>query len=335
MSCLDVMYHQSYGAHYLPAAAYKATYYNHQQQQRKLSVYNKMQECMDQQTFGSRAMLPHNLHRQGPSHRSPSDGDLKDSNQPAEAEYLSARCVLFTYFKGEIGDVVDEHFSRALSQASSFSSESKPIRVTQPAPSTSSAAWKDGSSALESPSHSSWATSCSSQSSVPVHPDFSPSPVSFPPESTLWTGHVFSQNNLPPPAAAAAAAAATSLSDSWCYSLNPQTSPSYPSVHDVYHSHSHSHNLHPRHAHPMLHSYTAHSPTLDPRFSPLLLRNQSQPSASSSPLSSDGVKTELDASSPTPPISWAPTSIPGSLEMYDSNAYARMPQLSTTARLLP
>lgn len=33
MSCLDVMYHQGYGAHYLPAAAYKATYYNHQQQQ--------------------------------------------------------------------------------------------------------------------------------------------------------------------------------------------------------------------------------------------------------------------------------------------------------------
>lgn len=33
MSCLDVMYHQSYGAHYLPAAAYKATYYNHHQQQ--------------------------------------------------------------------------------------------------------------------------------------------------------------------------------------------------------------------------------------------------------------------------------------------------------------
>ncbi|CAM9275531.1 unnamed protein product [Lampetra planeri] len=33
MSCLDVMYHQSYGAHYLPAEAYKATYYNHHQQQ--------------------------------------------------------------------------------------------------------------------------------------------------------------------------------------------------------------------------------------------------------------------------------------------------------------
>lgn len=39
MSCLDVMFHQSYGAHYLPAssaaaaAAYKAAYYHHQHQQ--------------------------------------------------------------------------------------------------------------------------------------------------------------------------------------------------------------------------------------------------------------------------------------------------------------
>ncbi|KAK7939610.1 hypothetical protein WMY93_002936 [Mugilogobius chulae] len=331
MSCLEVMYHQSYGAHYLPAAAaYKATYYNHQQQQKKLSVYNKMQECMDQQSLGSRPMLPHNLHRQasGSGHirRSPSDGDLKDSSQPAGAEYLSARCVLFTYFKGEIGDVVDEHFSRALSQASSFSSESKPIRVTQQ-PSTSSGGWKDGSSPLESPTHSGWTTSCSSQSSV--HPDFSSSPVSFPPEGSLWPGHVFSQNSLAPPPPPPP----TTLSDTWSYSLNPQTSTSYPSVHDVYHPHSHS--MHPRHPHhPMLQSYASHSSSLDPRFSPLLLssvRNQGQTSASSSPLS-DGVKSEMDASSPTTPISWAPTSIQGSLEMYDSNAYARMNQLSTASR---
>lgn len=45
--------------------------------------------------------------------------------QPAEAEYLSARCVVFTYFRGDIGDVVDEHFSRALSQPSAFSNDAK------------------------------------------------------------------------------------------------------------------------------------------------------------------------------------------------------------------
>lgn len=326
-----MMYHQSYGAHYLPAAAYKATYYN-QQQQRKLSVYNKKQECMEQQSIGSRGMLPQNLHRQtaasGPIRRFPSDCDLKDSCQPAEAEYLSARCVLFTYFRGEIGDVVDEHFSRALSQASSFNGDSsKALRVTQPTGSTSAGAWKDGPSPIEPQSHSSWTTSsCPSQSTVPVHPDFSSSPVSFTPDGPLWTGHVFS-----PPTTAT-----TALPESWTY--NPQTSSSYPSVHDVYHSHGSSmHPRHPHHHHPMLHPYPAHSPTLDPRFSPLLLpgvRNQSQPSASSSPLS-EGVKSELDASSPSTPISWAPTSAHGSLEMYDSSAYARMPQLSSTPRLLP
>lgn len=41
MSCLDVMYHQSYGAHYLPAAAYKATYYNHHQQQQQVRRWEK------------------------------------------------------------------------------------------------------------------------------------------------------------------------------------------------------------------------------------------------------------------------------------------------------
>lgn len=49
--------------------------------------------------------------------------------QPAEAEYLSARCVVFTYFRGDIGDVVDEHFSRALSQPSAFSNDAKTGRL--------------------------------------------------------------------------------------------------------------------------------------------------------------------------------------------------------------
>lgn len=32
-----------------------------------------------------------------------------------EAEYITSRCVLFTYYQGDISSVVDEHFSRALS----------------------------------------------------------------------------------------------------------------------------------------------------------------------------------------------------------------------------
>lgn len=34
--------------------------------------------------------------------------------RPIKTEWNS-RCVLFTYFQGDIGSVVDEHFSRALS----------------------------------------------------------------------------------------------------------------------------------------------------------------------------------------------------------------------------
>ncbi|XP_029967807.1 transcription cofactor vestigial-like protein 3 [Salarias fasciatus] len=339
MSCLDVMYHQGYGAHYLPAAAYKATYYNHhhqQQQQRKLSVYSKMQECMEQQQPGAgRGMLPRDQGlRQGPAvpgtesgRGASSDSELKDGTQPAEAEYLSSRCVLFTYFQGEIGDVVDEHFSRALSQSSSFSSEAKPIRVTQPSASASSL-WKDGGSLSEGQASPAWNStypaqggSCLPSVSVSVHPDFSPSPVSFNhSDGALWAGHVLSQTSLPPTAAA--------LSDSWTYSLNSQSTSGYPNVHDVYHPHSHSHpHIHARHHHPMLHTYPAHSPALDPRFNPLLLpgvRSQSQSAAStgSSPLS-EAVKTEMDASGssspvPAPSVTWAPSAAHGSLEAYDS-----------------
>ena len=74
--------------------------------------------------------------------RSTSDPELKDGTHPAEAEYLSSRCVLFTYFQGNIGDVIDEHFSRALSQSSTFNSESKPIRVTQQSASATTGLWK-------------------------------------------------------------------------------------------------------------------------------------------------------------------------------------------------
>lgn len=47
--------------------------------------------------------------------------DSPEKERPAEAEYINSRCVLFTYFQGDISSVVDEHFSRALSQPSSYS----------------------------------------------------------------------------------------------------------------------------------------------------------------------------------------------------------------------
>ncbi|XP_077442637.1 transcription cofactor vestigial-like protein 2a [Stigmatopora argus] len=39
----------------------------------------------------------------------------EDKDPPPGTQYLNARCVLFTYFHGDIGGVVDQHFSRALS----------------------------------------------------------------------------------------------------------------------------------------------------------------------------------------------------------------------------
>ncbi|XP_046869778.1 transcription cofactor vestigial-like protein 3 isoform X2 [Hypomesus transpacificus] len=353
MSCLDVMYHQSYGSHYLAAtpaaaaAAYKAAYYqhhHHHQQQQKLSAYSKMQECVEQQSFerqrASRTAGEQGVRRglEGPGAEAGTGsgdgagaGPGKDSHPP---EYLSSRCVLFTYFHGDIGDVVDEHFSRALSQPSAFSGETKPTR-THTAPASASI-WKDGLSLSDGqcssfPS-SVWSTSYPSQPSpclpsvsVSIHPDFSPSPATFhAPDGALWAGPALSQASLPPQA---------SLPDAWSYSLSPQTSASYPHVHEVYphpHQHPHSHphtHVHSRHPHPMLHSHPGHGPALDPRFSPLLLpgvRPQSHSSAHSPGSHSSphggALKTELDPSSPSPapaPSTW-PSTLHGALDVYDS-----------------
>lgn len=116
-----------------------------------------MQECMEQQQGGGKVPLSRDqVLRQAPAAPesesgcgSASDSDLKDGAQPAEAEYLSSRCVLFTYFQGDIGDVVDEHFSRALSQSRTFNGETKPIRVTQPAASATAGLWKGEGGASE------------------------------------------------------------------------------------------------------------------------------------------------------------------------------------------
>ncbi|XP_076026653.1 transcription cofactor vestigial-like protein 2a [Genypterus blacodes] len=94
MSCLDVMYQvfapQPYFSSYSP--------YHHQ----KLALYSKMQ---DPQDSGSRLGIS-----------APAAIKEEDKDLPPGAEYLSSRCVLFTYFQGDISAVVDEHFSRALSQ---------------------------------------------------------------------------------------------------------------------------------------------------------------------------------------------------------------------------
>lgn len=49
-------------------------------------------------------------------HASLTDNDDGDS-QVGRAQYLTANCVVFTYYRGDISQVLDDHFSRALSQS--------------------------------------------------------------------------------------------------------------------------------------------------------------------------------------------------------------------------
>lgn len=83
----------------------------------KLAFYSKMQEAPES---GSSASVGSSF--SGHAAASIKEEDCSpEKERPPEAEYISSRCVLFTYFQGDISAVVDEHFSRALSQPSSFS----------------------------------------------------------------------------------------------------------------------------------------------------------------------------------------------------------------------
>ncbi|XP_056354092.1 transcription cofactor vestigial-like protein 3 isoform X1 [Oenanthe melanoleuca] len=222
MSCSDVAMQQ-------PApAACGAPRYLAAPAQKKLAVYNKMQESLE-------VTLP-----------SKQEEDEKD--QPAEMEYLNSRCVLFTYFQGDIGSVVDEHFSRALSQASSFSSEtalSKSKAGLNPL-------WRESSTISSQRSSfptSFWTSSYQHPPPPPclsgVHPDFPvTAPGTFPAaDPSSWPGHGLHQTAPPAP---------PSASESWPYPLAAsQVSPPY--MHEVY-----------------VHRHAAGAPR-DPRYGSLLL----------------------------------------------------------------
>ncbi|KAL4635693.1 transcription cofactor vestigial-like protein 3 [Arapaima gigas] len=304
MSCLDVMYHQTYGAHhYLPAAAYRAACLHRHQQQKKVGTSSKMQDPVDptvQPGQGKEQKGRREEERGG----AVGLGAAAKEAPPAEAEYLSSRCVLFTYFQGNIGDVVDEHFSRALGQSSTLSEDRKRGR-TPPG-----GMWKDGASLSAGqctgfPS-SFWGSSYTQQSNpcLPsMHPDFPPGTAFHSGEPAAWPGHTLHQPGLPPPA---------TIPESWHYALGAQGGPSYPHVHEVY-PHMHARHAHPHgHTHHVLHH--AHSATLDPRFSPLLLSSM-HPTCSSTP-HCEGAKAELEASSP-PTHNW-PGSFHGSVDIFDS-----------------
>ncbi|XP_063250006.1 transcription cofactor vestigial-like protein 3 isoform X2 [Prinia subflava] len=199
----------------------------------KLAVYNKMQESLE-------VTLP-----------SKQEEDEKD--QPAEMEYLNSRCVLFTYFQGDIGSVVDEHFSRALSQASSFSSDT----ALPKSKAGLNPLWRESSTI--SSQRSGFPTSFWTSSYQPppppclsgVHPDFPvTAPGTFPTaEPGSWPGHGLHQSAAP---------AAPAASEPWPYPLAPQVSPPYAHVHDVY--------VHHRH-----HPHVPAGPAHDPRYGSLLV----------------------------------------------------------------
>ncbi|XP_061858662.1 transcription cofactor vestigial-like protein 3 isoform X2 [Colius striatus] len=203
----------------------------------KLAVYNKMQESLE---------VTH-----------PSKQEEEEKDQPAEMEYLNSRCVLFTYFQGDIGSVVDEHFSRALSQASSFNPETALTKSKA----ALSPLWRENSTI--SSQRSSFPTSFWTSSYQPppppclsgVHPDFPvTAPGTFPtPDPGSWPGHSLHQTAPPPPPAA---------SESWHYPLASQVSPSYAHMHDMY--------MHRHHPHPHMHHHHPSSHR-DPRYSSLLM----------------------------------------------------------------
>lgn len=54
------------------------------------------------------------------------DGASDDEgSSSSRAQYVSANCVVFTHYTGDVAAVVDEHFSRALSYSEKSSSGSK------------------------------------------------------------------------------------------------------------------------------------------------------------------------------------------------------------------
>ncbi|XP_077343184.1 transcription cofactor vestigial-like protein 2 isoform X1 [Lithobates pipiens] len=122
MSCLDVMY-QVYG----PPQPYFTTAYSPYHQ--KLAFYSKMQEAPESGSNSNGSS--------GSSFSSNTPANIKEEDcspekeSPPEAEYISSRCVLFTYFQGDISSVVDEHFSRALSQPSSYSPSSAAAKTAR------------------------------------------------------------------------------------------------------------------------------------------------------------------------------------------------------------
>uniref|UniRef100_A0A7M4E9B5 Vestigial like family member 2 n=1 Tax=Crocodylus porosus TaxID=8502 RepID=A0A7M4E9B5_CROPO len=104
----------------------------------KLAFYSKMQEAPENTSSASTSSASSSFSSHAPAASIKEEDTSPEKERHPEAEYINSRCVLFTYFQGDISAVVDEHFSRALSQPSSYSPSSTKA-------SRSSSSWRDGS----------------------------------------------------------------------------------------------------------------------------------------------------------------------------------------------
>ncbi|XP_078699850.1 transcription cofactor vestigial-like protein 2 [Branchiostoma floridae x Branchiostoma belcheri] len=157
MSCIDVMF-QPYQHHF----------FSHPAPTQQFELYRKMQEStlgLSSTASASADFAAHSVGHTSTAAPSTSTGASggaatgsrnhtnKDSEatnsattggnnggeKPPEAEYINSKCVLFTYFSGDCNSVVDEHFSRALSQPSSFGTDTTASATTSKA---ETSAWK-------------------------------------------------------------------------------------------------------------------------------------------------------------------------------------------------
>ncbi|XP_022100443.1 transcription cofactor vestigial-like protein 2 isoform X2 [Acanthaster planci] len=144
MSCLDVMYQSAYQPYqhypfYQRHFTQKFGHYKMQEPPDHDPSYTPHTQSVPPATStstGYSSSLYHHHHALHSHHGSPPanasglphQASVKKEDKPTveeaeptvEAEYINSRCVLFTYYTGELNKVVDEHFSRALSQPSSF-----------------------------------------------------------------------------------------------------------------------------------------------------------------------------------------------------------------------
>ncbi|NXI90974.1 VGLL2 protein, partial [Psophia crepitans] len=216
----------------------------------KLAFYAKMQEAPESGSSASSSFSSH------PAASIKEEDCSPEKERPPEAEYINSRCVLFTYFQGDISAVVDEHFSRALSQPSSFS--------------LGSAAGRGAS----------WVCSLL-PFSHPFHPDgsFPMSQRSFPP--SFWNS-TYQPSSVPATLSSPLAAAAHS-------ELPFATADPYapPSLHGHLHQGGpepwhHAHHHHHHHHHPYIGTqstayprpatmHEVYGPHFDPRYGSLLV----------------------------------------------------------------